>query len=199
MNLKRADVPRVPHVPSQVEAAIAYVGSLPLAFKDWSIGTKGMRDMVGMLRLSNPEAFEARVMTILEIGTCRSLTSCLMAQVGVVYTLDVAHYPETKAILENAPAGTRSRIVHVNSGDAERGRALLARMRFDAVFIDGCHRYEAVVKDIEFAAPLSDALIFHDYDDRHSENVVLAVDAFAASCPLAFVSKTSSLAFCRVR
>lgn len=39
MNLKRADVPRVPHVPSQVEAAIAYVGSLPLAFasKDTSL------------------------------------------------------------------------------------------------------------------------------------------------------------------
>jgi hypothetical protein len=67
------------------------------------------------------------------------------------------------------------------------------------VFIDGCHAYEAVVKDIEYAANLSDALIFHDYDERHAANVVRAVDEFAASCPLAYASKTSCLAFCRVR
>ena len=199
MNLPRIALPNLPHVPSQIEAAIAYVGSLPFAHKDWSIGTNGMRDMVKMLHAANPEKFMARSMTILEIGTCRSLTACLMAQVGIVYTLDVAQYAETRGIMEGAPKGTRSRIVFLTSGDADLGRNLIAKMRFDAIFIDGCHTYEAVEKDIEFAAPLSDALIFHDYDDRHSENVVLAVDAFAASCPVAFASQTSCLAFCRVR
>lgn len=199
MNLPRVDLPPPPHVPSQVEAAIAYVGSLPLAQKDWSIGTNGMRDMVKLLYAASPERFSSRTMTILEIGTCRSLTSCLMAQVGVVYTLDVAHYAETRGIMEGSPEGTRSRIVFVTSGDADRGRALLAKIRFDAVFIDGCHAYEAVVKDIAYAANLSDALIFHDYDDRHRDNVVRAVDEFASSCTLAYASKTSCLAFCRVR
>lgn len=199
MNLPRIALPNLPHVPSQVEAAIAYVGSLPLAQKDWSIGTNGMRDMVKLLHAANPQLFASRAMTILEIGTCRSLTACLMAQLGVVYTLDVSHYAETRGIMEGSPEGTRSRIVFVTSGDADRGRALLSKMRFDAVFIDGCHAYEAVVKDIEYAANLSDALIFHDYDERHAANVVRAVDEFAASCPLAYASKTSCLAFCRVR
>jgi len=199
MNLPRVDIPHPPHVPSQVEAAISYISSLPLSQKDWSIGTNGMREMVKLLHAANPSLFRARAMTILEIGTCRSLTSCLMAQLGVVYTLDVSHYAETRGIMEGSPEGTRSRIVFVTSGDADRGRALLSKMRFDAVSIDGCHTYEAVQKDISFAAPLSDALIFHDYDERHAANVVRAVDEFAASCPLAYASKTSCLAFCRVR
>lgn len=50
MNLPRVDLPPPPHVPSQVEAAIAYVGSRPLAQKDWSIGANGMRDMVKLLQ-----------------------------------------------------------------------------------------------------------------------------------------------------
>lgn len=199
MKLPRVDIPTPEHVPSQVEAAIAYVNSMPLAHKDWSIGANGMRDMVKMLALAGQAKFGARVMDILEIGTCRGLTSCLMAQVGMVHTLDVVQYPEMRGIMEGAPAGTRSRIVFLVAGDADKARRLVAAKTYDAVFIDGCHTYDAVVKDIAFASQLSNVLIFHDYDSLHENNVVRAVDEFAATCKFAVASKDSCLALCVVR
>ena len=186
-----------PRVSSQAEAAIQYVAGLDVKTKDWSIGTGGMREMLRMLYTASPYSFENRKMRVLEIGTCRSLTSILFAALGTVYTLDVKYYPETEAILEGAPAGTRSNIVGIVAGDANKARELVYNMHhiFDAVFIDGCHTYDAVVRDITFADPLSNSLIFHDYDDRHTGNVIPAVNEYAEKSPVRFCkSETTRLA-----
>ena len=46
MNLSRVELPNLSHVPSQVEEAIAYIGSLPLAVKD-TFPTTGLRRSYG--------------------------------------------------------------------------------------------------------------------------------------------------------
>lgn len=190
-----------PRVSSQAEAAIQYVAGLDVKTKDWSIGTGGMREMLRMLYTASPYSFENRKMRVLEIGTCRSLTSILFASLGTVYTLDVKYYPETEAILEGAPAGTRSNIVGIVAGDANKARKMVCAMHhiFDAVFIDGCHTLEAVVRDITFAREHAKSLIFHDYNEEHKSNVVMAVDAFRLSVPtVAFAkSETTCLAMTR--
>ena len=109
---------------------------------------------------------------VLEIGTCRCVGSVILCDVAdLVYTLDVASYPEQQKVLDAFQCGPRVvRLV----GPASLTRPLIAHMRFDVVFVDADHSHESTVKDFEFALTVSDAVIVHD-NCEHNKGVMSAV------------------------
>ena len=115
---------------------------------------------------------------ILEIGTCRGVSACILAQHGRVTTVDIRQYPETDAVI--AALGGGERIVRVVGREAFARH--LVHGSFDVAWIDGKHTRVAVERDFAFCRQFADAVIFHDYHPRTPE-VIEAIDALKAVTP----------------
>jgi hypothetical protein len=115
---------------------------------------------------------------ILEIGTCRGVSACILARRGHVTTLDIRSYPETEGVIAALGGGDRiTRIV----GPEASCRPLVSGP-FDVAWIDGKHTLVAVERDFAFCRQFTDAVIFHDYHPRTPE-VIEAIDALKAVTP----------------
>lgn len=144
----------------------------PLAGK-WSVFANDPEDGDVKLLHFVDKWFPGRTdLRILEIGTCRGVSACILAQRGHVTTLDVRGYPETDAVLAMLGGGERiERIV----GPEHEARARVSGA-FDLAWIDGNHSRDAVERDFAFCRQFTDAVIFHDYLPR-IPGVMAAVNA----------------------
>ncbi len=115
---------------------------------------------------------EFKPRSYLEIGACRGIAlRYLVERVPSIKRITVVDLPEAawgghdslKRLRENLAALSHRRIVHIgDSADPEIVRAV-AQRRYDLVFIDADHTYEAVARDYRNYAPLANKLVaFHD-------------------------------------
>jgi len=110
-------------------------------------------------------------LNILEVGTCRGVSTAILAQRGRVLTLDVDARAGTGEAIKALDVGERVvRIV----GPPSLVRPLV-RGPFDLAFIDATHNYENVMRDFAFALLHTSCIIFHDYCGDHP-GVIAAVD-----------------------
>ena len=110
-------------------------------------------------------------LNILEVGTCRGVSTAILAQRGRVLTLDVDARAGTGEAIKVLDVGERVvRIV----GPPSLVRPLV-RGPFDLAFIDATHNYENVMRDFAFALLHTNCIIFHDYCGDHP-GVIAAVD-----------------------
>lgn len=130
----------------------------------WSIFQNDSGADAAMLRFLDGWFPNRYNLHILEIGTCRGVSACILAERGHVTTLDVCPYPETQAVIDTFAMGERvTRIL----GPSASARALLEGKRFDVVFVDGMHEYEAFTADWDFAVTKAPHILCHDYCDQH--------------------------------
>ena len=125
---------------------------------------------------------------VLEIGSWTGYSTVVMGQVAKqVHAVDWHKGDEHAGHNETLPEmwaninryGLRDKIV-IHVGRSEEVLPLLRPDSFDMVFIDGFHRIDAVLKDIDLALPLMKVgatWAFHDYGDERFD-VTEAVDAF---------------------
>lgn len=140
---------------------------------------------------SNAEAAElARLAAgrqVLEVGAFKGFGTVLMAQAGAtVWAIDWHRGDADLGERDTLCAWwTNVRRHHVEDqvvglvGRSVPVMAALVAQRFDLVFIDAYHAYEAVRADITAALPLlspGGLMAFHDYDPRIWPGVVRAVD-----------------------
>lgn len=155
-------------------AVYDYLCKQDRALKEWSMGAACYRRMTEFLETKFKGAVDLR---ILEIGTCRGLSALLLARFGTVFTLDVQTYDGMQKVMDEVPKlPGQGAIVRVVSRDPDEARRLVGSMRFDVAFIDGCHVYEWVRRDIAFARTVSDTLVFHDYNAEKFPGCVKAID-----------------------
>ena len=110
-------------------------------------------------------------LNILEVGTCRGVSTAILAQRGRVLSLDVDARAGTGEAIKALAVGDRVvRIV----GPPSLVRPLV-RGPFDLAFIDATHNYENVMRDFAFALLHTSCIIFHDYCADHP-GVIAAVD-----------------------
>ena len=108
---------------------------------------------------------------ILEVGTCRGVSSAILAQRGNVVTLDKSPRDGCGDALKVLDvAGKVVRVL----GPPELARPLV-RGKFDVCFIDATHKHENVLRDFAFAVARTNNIIFHDYCEDHHD-VIMAVD-----------------------
>lgn len=110
-------------------------------------------------------------LNILEVGTCRGVSTAILAQRGRVLTLDIDARAGTGEAIKALDVGDR--IVRV-VGPPSLVRPLV-RGPFDLAFIDATHNYENVMRDFAFALLHTNCIIFHDYCGDHP-GVIAAVD-----------------------
>jgi len=110
-------------------------------------------------------------LNILEVGTCRGVSSAILATRGRVLTIDI-----------DARAGTGEAIKALDVGDRvvrmvgpQSLVRPLVRGAFDMCFIDATHNYENVMRDFAFALLHTHHILFHDYCGDHP-GVIAAVD-----------------------
>mgnify|MGYP000887945212 FL=1 len=114
---------------------------------------------------------ERKDLNILEVGTCRGVSTAILAQRGRVLSLDVDARAGTGKAIKALDVGER--VVRV-VGPPSLVRPLV-RGPFDLAFIDATHNYENVMRDFAFALLHTNCIIFHDYcGDR--PGVIAAVD-----------------------
>lgn len=101
---------------------------------------------------------------ILEVGTCRGVSACILAERGEVHTFDIKVYPETEAVIRHF--GMEERVTRY-VGPPEEMRALIEGQMFDMAFVDGMHEYESVTNDWYFAMGHTRRILLHDYVDYH--------------------------------
>lgn len=126
--------------------------------------------------------------TVLEIGTWAGYSAIAMAQVArQVHTVDwhqgdehAGHGPTLPELWRNVNRyGLRDKIV-IHVGRSEEVLPYLREGSFDMVFIDGFHRIDEVLADINMSLRLvkeGGTWAFHDYGDERFD-VTEAVDAF---------------------
>ena len=113
-----------------------------------------LRSLVALVRPSR----------ILEIGTSDGTGTAVLAEGlppgGSVYSIDI----EDKRTPANKVLSRSDVDVRFLPGDSRNVMERLARegLRFDLVFIDGCHLYEWVKSDWEYSRRMSDLVVFHD-------------------------------------
>ena len=110
-------------------------------------------------------------LSILEVGTCRGVSSAILAQCGRVLTLDMETRHGVGDALRALDVGDR--VVRV-CGPQSLVRPLV-RGPFDMCFIDATHNYENVMRDFAFALLHTNRILFHDYCGDHP-GVIAAVD-----------------------
>lgn len=113
---------------------------------------------------------------VLELGSFKGGSTILMAKAGarVVHSVDwhtgdphLRYYQDTLGPMwHNLMAADVRRQVVLHVGRFQDVLPLFRPQSFDLAFVDGCHDYEAVKRDIEMTLPLlrpSGVLAFHDY------------------------------------
>ena len=100
---------------------------------------------------------------ILEVGTCRGVSSAILAQRGRVLTIDKETRHGGDDALKALDVGAR--VVRI-TGPQELVRPLV-RGKFDVCFIDATHNYENGMRDFAFAVAHTNNVIFHDYCKDH--------------------------------
>lgn len=155
-------------------AVYDYLCGQEKSLKEWSMGAQCYKRMVEFVGAKFPGRRDLR---ILEIGTCRGLSALLLSQFGDVYTLDVQTYDGMQKVLDDCPRipGSGS-IVRLVSRSQDRARGLVYAIRFDLAFIDGCHVYDHVRRDVSFARSVSSTIVFHDYNAEKFPGCVKAID-----------------------
>lgn len=125
---------------------------------------------------------------VLELGSYEGLSTISMAQtarhITAVDTFDgraTASQADTlQTFVKNLDATGLLRKVHIRQGTTAEVLPMLAEEgeKYDLIFIDADHSYEAVTQDIVLSMPLlatGGVMAFHDYDQNHG-GVVTAVN-----------------------
>lgn len=124
----------------------------------WDDGENKMRDLV---RVAFPDG---RPLSILEIGTCRGVSACLLADYGHVDTVDVTPFPMAPHVIRFLqPYGGVTR--HIVA-DRSEVAAMVASKPYDLCYVDGDHKFEGVSADWAIVQKIG-RVIFHDYSDSH--------------------------------
>jgi len=132
---------------------------------------------------------EAPPRAVLEIGTARGGTLCLLTRVAapdaLVISVDLPEgpfgggYPAWKSPLYRSFAGPGQRVELIRGDSAapqtrDRVERLLADRSLDLLLIDGDHSYRGVRRDFETYAPLvrpGGMVVFHDVHPGPAERV----------------------------
>ena len=108
---------------------------------------------------------------LVEIGTARGISATLLSEVAdEIWTFDIEDYPIKHKIWEHFDVLEKIRH-YIVEGPLEFA-SVIGRIDFDAVFIDGNHKYEHVIVDI-FLTEDCGSILFHDY---HIEAIRKAID-----------------------
>jgi len=112
---------------------------------------------------------------IVEIGTHRGVSSAILATMGWrVVTFDIEVQPLRDKVWTHF--GCADKIDARLCNNDNHLATLLAPLKFDAAFIDGCHDYSSVSANFDAVARCG-RVIFHDYELRcHKERTVRFVD-----------------------
>lgn len=110
-----------------------------------------------------------------------ALDPFIASQDLVDFTANVDMARTQKAFIENIK-GKGIAWVHAASGDA-LSFLRSSRLRFDRLFVDGCHIYDSVKSDCEFLHLVKPGglAIFHDYANAKLPDVRRAVDEYLES------------------
>lgn len=114
---------------------------------------------------------DGKDLNILEVGTCRGVSSAILATRGRVLTLDMETRHGVGDALRALDVGDR--VVRL-CGPQSLVRPMV-RGPFDMCFIDATHNYENVMRDFAFAILHTSRILFHDYCGDHP-GVIAAVD-----------------------
>lgn len=111
---------------------------------------------------------------IVEIGTHRGVSACILARFGYVTTFDIKAWDQFEQIVDHF--GATGRIErHIVANNADLANRLSA-LEFDFAFVDGCHDYEPVRQNFQ-AVRKCGRVLFHDYGHvNYKDRVVRAVD-----------------------
>ena len=119
---------------------------------------------------------------IVEIGTHRGVSACILAEYGMVETFDIKDWDLRDEIIGFMGMTARVKFRQIPCGSVEEGNAKLTdwlkQKQFDLAFIDGNHAYESVQENFE-AVKHCGTVIFHDYADNdfHRDRTVKFVDS----------------------
>lgn len=118
----------------------------------------------------------ARGRMVLELGSYKGGSAVLMARAGarMVHSVDwhtgdphLRYYQDTLATMwHNLMAADVRRQVVLHVGRFQDVLPLFRPQSFELIFVDGCHDYDAVKRDLEMVLPLlcpSGVLACHDY------------------------------------
>jgi len=127
-----------------------------------------------------------RLLNIIEIGSHRGVSACILADYGQVTTFDIDDEPLFDQVVHHFRKDTRirRRLIPTTSdhrwerarqGDAHLSE-LLPAMKFDLAFVDGNHDLDSVQANYE-AVKHCGCVIFHDYElTAHRDRTVEFVD-----------------------
>jgi predicted O-methyltransferase YrrM len=128
--------------------------------------------------------------TVLEIGSAYGYTTCFLAQVAQsVVAIDphsgYGSMPHSLTVIQRniTALGLTNIEMLLSRSDAVLPQMRRDGQRFDLVFVDGDHRYDAATYDLHtgwgLVAP-GGAMAVHDYGEETCAQVMPAVDAFLA-------------------
>ena len=146
----------------------------------WScLGGNGLKKFCTLIEM----AFGKRDnLKIVEIGTHRGVSSCILARYGTVETFDIKDWNLRDEVIEFFGMTNRVKFKQIPCGSVQDGNAKLTNWlkekTFDLAFIDGNHEYESVEENFE-AVKHCGTVIFHDYsrNNFHEHRTVKFVDS----------------------
>lgn len=148
---------------------------------------------VGALR-----AAAGRPLRILEIGTFRAYSTTVLAQFGVVYSLDICNQQETQDVVDSLPSVYRDNVVRIVAYNQTAVRELVKVLApFDVVFVDGDHSESGVRTDAAYVQGIAPVYFFHDYQEKYRGSVQ-EIDAFVERTGGIFNVWGNTSGLCRV-
>ena len=160
----------------------------------WScLGKDGERKLRSLIVHAFPRK---RTLKIVEIGTHRGVSACILSAYGMVDTYDVKDWDLRDRVLEIVGPINKVNFHLIPTGeDVAKGNDWLTGglkdKSFDLAFIDGNHAYESVMKNFR-AVKHCGVVIFHDY--THNKFHEARTVAFVNQIPAGRITKYKGFA-----